>query len=228
MAGFPAKVYQWQAAFVAFVGGAPTDEISQVFEIPAETLKRRMELENWAKLRDSVMVQVASQVNTNLPERVEAKLKLIEDNRKANLEIFAKLREHLLEEVNALRDGRLKLEKHWNFKGMVVTKEVNPGPGDWVNIATYARTIAEGTYRALGDFAAQEKPGSDAPAGAGAPQPPAITIILPGAIAQPREQRAVTDAKAGQVIDLRPLAEEPAAPASHASASPDEAEPQQH
>ena len=83
-------------------------------------------------------------------------------------------------------------------------KEVEPGPGDWVNIATYLRTISEGTYRALGDFQSQEKPGQDAPAGAAGPATPAITIILPGAIALPRQERSVNEERnKGQVIDLR-------------------------
>src|ERR1035441_6862127 len=76
-------------------------------------------------------------------------------------------------------------------------------PADWVNIATYAQTVAQGTYRALGDFQAQDKPGQDAAGGqAQAPQGPAITIILPSVVALPRSQRGLPTANEGQVIDL--------------------------
>lgn len=202
-------VIPWQAAFVAFCNGAPEDEIAQIFSIPADTLAERMRKENWRKLREDVQVNAIAQARNTLPDRIEAKLKLIQANREENLKVFATLREHLIESVRALAERRLKLQKHWKGKfDQVITAEVDPGPGDWVNIATYARTIAEGTYRALGDFQAQEKPGSDAPAGAQAPSAPAITIILPGAIAQPRSERRLEDGKAGQVIDLTPLATE--------------------
>lgn len=203
-------VYSWQAAFVAYCNGAPEEEISQIFDIPEGTLRNRMVMENWRKLRDEVLVCRAGQESA-LPAKVDAKLKLIQENRAENLKVFGKLREHLLKVVTALAEGTgeapgLALEKQWHNKGSVVRAAVAPGPGDWVNIATYARTVAEGTYRALGDFAAQEKPGSDAPTGAAPPTAPAITIILPAAIAAPRQERVIEEDKPGQVIDLTQVA----------------------
>lgn len=195
-------IYAWQAAFVAFCNGAPEDEIAHIFSIPMETLKARMNAEGWAKLRTKL--PLATVHGESLPAKTEAKLKLIEQNRAENLRVFAELRDDLLEVVAKLRSGELKLEKQFHNKGSVVRADVDPSIVDRVNLATYAQTIANGTYRALGDFQGQEKPGQDAAAGSAAPSGPAITIILPGAIATPRQQRP----EDSQVIDLTPLTSE--------------------
>jgi hypothetical protein len=113
-----------------------------------------------------------------------------------------------LEQVQALKSGELRVERLFNGKLGILRAETAPTTGDWVNIATYARTIADGTYRALGDFQGQDKPGSDAPAGTVNAAQPSITIILPAAIAVPRAERQITEAKQGQVIDLTPVAPE--------------------
>lgn len=207
--GLAVTAYPWQAAFVAYCNSAPEDEISQIFSIPLPALKERMTKENWHKLREDVLVNALAKADSRLPTKVEARLAIIQANRDENLKAFTKLREHALEMIGALAERRLKLEKQFFAPklGTVVRADVDPGPGDWVNIATYLRTIAEGTYRALGDTAPGEKAGSDAPAGTQLPQPPAITIILPGAIASPREDRRLDEAKMGEVIDLREVTE---------------------
>ena len=202
----PKSKIRWQAAFTAFCNGTPEEEIAQIFQIPLNRLKVKILDEGWRTLRTKLPLATLPNREpvSTLPAEVSAKLEVIEDNRKANLAAFSKLRDHLLEVVTALKDGRLKLEKQFNFKGNIVRAEVNPGPSDWVNIATYAQTIAQGTYRALGDFQGQEKPGQDALAGqATMPQAPAITIILPGVIAAPRAERKERE---GTVIDVRDAA----------------------
>jgi len=200
----------WQAAFVAYCNGTPEEEIAQVFNIPFATLKQRMSFEGWHGLRSKLPLAVipANGGESGLPARVEAKLQLIAENRQKNLGVFVELRDRLIEKLQAWKAGTLKVEKAFNNKGVIVTHEAAPGPGDWVNIATFAQTIAQGTYKALGDMAAQDKPGQDSPAGqVNTPQGPAITIILPGVVALPRQDRAVDDARAGQVIDVRPVVE---------------------
>lgn len=213
MAGALNRFYHWQAAFVAFCNGVPEDEIAAAFCIPYDKLKQRMSEECWSGLREKLPIATVPQAGAvatgeapGLPARVNARLKMVEENRAENLRGFAKLREHALEMITAMQEKRLMLKKHFFAAkaGQVVEKEVEPGPGDWVNVATYLRTIADGTYRALGDFQGQEKPGQDASAGATMPQAPAITIILPGAIATPRS----AEPNQAQVIDLRTLTDE--------------------
>ncbi len=194
------------AAFVAFCSGVPVEEIALSFGMSEDSLRQRINREGWASLR-AKMPPVEAHATTTVgglpvvPDEREAKLVALQVNRARNLKVFEDLREHLIDVVQRLKGGQLVMEKHFNFKGHITTVQVPPTSGDWVNIASYAKTIAEGTYRALGDFAAQEKVGQDAIAGQASA--PAITIILPGAIAAPRNERIME----GQVIDLTSQAE---------------------
>lgn len=201
----------WQAMFVAYCNGVPEDEIALVFNVPLMTLKKRMSHECWATLREKLPLVTngaGEGRSTAIAPTTNAKLKLIEENRLENLKVFTSLRDDLLDVLAKLRSGDLKLEKQFHNRGMVVRADVDPTIVDRVNLATYAQTIANGTYRALGDFQGQEKPGQDAAAGTAAPSGPAITIILPGAIGAPREQREMKTAKSSEVIDLTPLTQE--------------------
>lgn len=195
-ANSPTTKYNWPAVFVAYCNGCPLEELAQVYGIELITLRAYEMNQGWAKLRASI--PQAQETALMKPGDAARKLKLIEENRLQNLGIWVELRDHLLTVVRDLKDGKLKIERLFHNKGMIVRDETDPTTGDMVNIAAYAKTIAEGTYRALGDFQAQEKAGQDASAGAAASGVPAITIILPGVIAAPREQRAAR----GQVIDV--------------------------
>lgn len=89
-----------------------------------------------------------------------------------------------------LRVGTLRMKKHFLRKGQVIEYEAEPGIIDRLNIATYARTVAEMTYRALADHAANGAYKTDASPGITPPSPP-VTFILPGPIARPRGERSV-------------------------------------
>jgi hypothetical protein len=218
-------IYNWPAAFTAFCTGTDYDEISTVFGIPITTLRSKASNEKWPALREKVHSHAVALWNSEhevpavsesgeaptsrsaviIPDKVEAKLELIARNREENFRVACELRDHLMEQVKKLKDGSLILEKVFNGKEGISRADVSPGPGDWVNIATYARTIAEISYRALGDVQVTEHRSTGAGAnalgagGAGG-SVPAITIILPGAIAAPRAER---EAKQAEVIDLR-------------------------
>jgi hypothetical protein len=201
----------WQAMFVAYCNGVPEDEIALVFNTPLMTLKKRMSSESWASLREKLPLATNGAGNgrsTALEPATNAKLKVLEENRQENLKVFTSLRDDLLDVLAKLRSGDLKLEKQFHNRGSVVRAVVDPSIVDRVNLATYAQTVANGTYRALGDFQGQEKAGQDASAGTAAPTGPAITIILPGAIGAPREQREMKTAKGSEVIDLTTLTSE--------------------
>lgn len=222
----------WQAAFVAYCNGTAEDEIAQVFDIPLLKLKVKMQAEGWAALREKMPLvttragqnatALALRGTAGLPAEIEAKLAVIQENRAKNLTVFVDLRDRLLEQLQAWKAGNLRIEKSWSNKGVVTTHEAAPGPGDWVNIATFAQTIAQGTYRALGDFQAQDKPGQDAVGGAqlNPSLGPAITIILPGAVAMPRAERGIDDARQGQVIDVREVIESATSPPATPQAQP--------
>jgi hypothetical protein len=163
-----------------------------------KTKVQRSAVQLWQEVPETGRSAVAT-----IPSKVEAKLALIADNRQKNYEAACKLRDHALSILDKLGKGELQFEKVFNSKaGGVVRAVIGPSSGDWVNIATYLRTIADLTYRALGDMAEKGPDGTGTSAGPNAPGAPAITIILPGAIAAPRAEREIKEAQAGKVIDL--------------------------
>ena len=95
------------------------------------------------------------------------------------------------------------MEQVFHNKGQIVRTTREISPADLVNIATFARSVHDMTYKALGDTTAQTERGQDGPPGQ--TQAPQIIINLPSAIAQPRQQMAMLEEakKAGiRIIDV--------------------------
>ena len=178
--------YPYTPAFVAFLGGTPAEEIAEEFDIPLKSLLAKIRQEGWRGLAN----RIAGRITADWTPHEDAFAK-IDANRAQNYDTAAKLREHLNEIVAALRAGTLRIKRQFQQKGQITEYEAPLGPSDWLSLATYARTIADMTYRALGDVQAQQKPGQDAPTGAKAPPAPPVTIVLPAAIALPRGERSV-------------------------------------
>ncbi len=180
--------YPYTPAFVAFCGGAPLEEIAHEFNIPIESLKAKIRQDAWRSLANRISGRIAVEVTSH-----DEALNKIETNRAKNYETAAKLRDHAIEIIHCLRAGTLRIKKRFQQKGQLVEQEVEPGPADWLSIATYLRTVTDMTYRALGDFQAQGgKAVQDAPAGTPSPPAPPITIVLPSAVARPRQERGLT------------------------------------
>lgn len=185
-------------AFAAYCRGTPAEEICSAFGLTMPALLKRMEIENWAGLR-TVMVSVPVVNRPDLSPLANARMNLIEEHRAANYRNARLMQEHLTSVLSKLAAGDLKVKKTQlhGKSGCWSETETDPSTGDLVNLATYAKLVAELGYRALGDLAGGEKGSPDANAGPGSVAP-AVTIILPGAIGAPRDQRGQT------VIDLRP------------------------
>lgn len=177
--------YPYTPAFVAFCGGAPFEEIAVEFKIPLASLQAKARQEGWRALANRMAVPGAGD-RTPYAEKLDR----CEVNRAKNYEIAAKLREHVVEIIHSLYAGTLRIKKRFQQKGQMVEYEAQPGPGDWLNIASYARTVADMTYRALGDHTANGGHKADASAGMPPPAPP-VTIVLPGAIAHPRTEHSL-------------------------------------
>ena len=157
--------YAYTPAFIAFCGGAPVEEISAEFSIPLESLKAKMRQEGWRGLAN----RMAGRITADLVPH-DGALAKCEANRAKNYETAVRLRDHLMEVVAALRAGTLRIKKVLHYKGQTIEYEAQPGPADWVSISNYAMTIANMSYRALGDFGAIG--GYRADAGPGTPPPP--------------------------------------------------------
>lgn len=186
--------YNWAAMFTAYAGGSKLDEIAQIFACPMPILRRAAMTQDWATMSAKLITPAARDV----PDVTEARLKRLEANRAKNFELADILREKLMLDFIALRNGTLKVERAVAYKGEVHHTEVEPGPQDMVALANAAKNVAEMTYRALGDVAAEDRQITPHRNGDGA----SITVILPTVVHasnSPRQEKIVQ-----QVIDLRP------------------------
>jgi hypothetical protein len=206
--------YSYTPAFVAYCQGAPVEEIAAELKIPVTSLQAKIRQEGWRGLANRMSGRIPADAGPN-----DDALNRIEANRAKNYEIAAKLREHVIEIVIALRAGTLRMKKQFQHKGQIVEYEAKPGPAEWLNIATFARTVFDLTYRALGDFGANGGYKADASPGTPPPAQP-ISIILPAAIARPREERSVevecapVEPGSGQATAVRALLPAPPPAAS--------------
>lgn len=193
----------WASIFLAFTRGAGPEELAEVFAVPVHLVRQRIKNEGWSALRDSADTllpaaddSVRRRIEDLQVQKAEARLQQIEDNRRANFEVACALRDDLFNLIRQIQDGTAKVEKLFCHKGEVIRAEQDVSYSDRVNLANYARTIADLSYRALGDSAAafgagtrqDGPPGSAAQAAqAGASQ---INIIIPSVIASDRQSRA--------------------------------------
>jgi hypothetical protein len=214
----------WAAAFTSYVGGSTLEEIGAVFGIPETTLKARSVSEKWKVMKEKILTQSRALVTTDtgpmsqleannslLPPEVRARLALIKQNREVQYQRAVKMGEELDRILQGIRAGTYRVGKYMSVpKSSPVWVEAAPGPADLVNIATYARTLADLAYRALGDAAADGQERRAEVSATNSPQQ-AITIILPTAIGAPRGERILPPGD-GPVIDLRP--EPPGSPQS--------------
>jgi hypothetical protein len=141
--------------------------------------------------------------NQLLPPEIRARLALIKQNREQQYQRAVRMGEELDRILQGIKDGTYRVGKHISVpKVGPVWVEAAPGPADLVNIGTYARTLADLAYRALGDAAADGQERRAEVSATNSPQQ-AITIILPTAIGAPRGERILPQGN-GPVIDLRP------------------------
>lgn len=189
---------QRAAAFVEFCKGQTLEEISFGLSIPIDLVKNWYHNENW--LGNSRQALVPVQRVGELAKRDTA---AIEANRQVNLNIARKLQEELLETIDKLRKGELILEKVF-ANGR--REKVLAGPKDVECIANTARTVADISYRALGDVIEIKHTGDQRPdAGGGAGNQ--ITIVLPSLVATPRQKRAeITEVSEAKTVTIDLLA----------------------
>lgn len=180
----PDRGYNRAAAYEEFRSGGQLEDISLALAIPIHELKRWAREENWVALtRRSAGAVVPLNEDGATAERAKERIKA---NREKNLLIAQKLQEDLLEVIEKLRAGTLKVKKVF-ANGMAV--DLDPGLRDRGDLALYAKNVAELSYRALGDVTESAKNPPSDPAASSAGQ---ITIILPPAVASPRQKRLDT------------------------------------
>lgn len=120
----------------------------------------------------------------------ERRLAQIRDHRDSNFQAAQAMQDDLMQDLLALREGRLKSRRlFFSSKTNTVTEHVTDLTwDDKVKLATFAKLVADLGYRALGDVVPAEGKSDQGP-GAQAQPSQAITIILPAVIQKPREER---------------------------------------
>jgi hypothetical protein len=203
--------------------------LSEAFNIPLPVLRQQMSRQRWAALREQLPLATTSlaavpnvidgqrnpfsttlavlpldkPIPGQLPALMQKKLEALAANREINYRQADRLRKELDRILDRLEAGTLTIEQVFCNKGLVLREERNLNLQDMVALATYAKMVQDMGYKALGDTAASDRPTQDGPAGQSAPPP--ITLILPGAISEPREKRALKAALRAQghrVVDV--------------------------
>lgn len=192
----------FQAAFLSYCRGYPLGEIALFYGIPLVDLEKRALDEHWAQLAGEIKVPAAKGTRAGDMAVINERL---EQNRTTNYRMFCKLRDVLVQKIGELQEGTLKVERLFHDKksGAVVSGWAEPGPSDLVSLATAAKTVAEGTYRALGDMVAAEDKSQRSLAPA-----VGITVLIPGIVATKGSSPPadpVESAKPAQaeIVDLR-------------------------
>ena len=171
--------HNYAAAFLEFMNGGSLEEISKTLDIPYQKLFRRARGERWASLVNKL---TAAAPETDSPAS-ELAIKRVMENREKNLVIARILQTDLLEQVEMLQEGFLTVSRPTSAGAII---EVPAGIKERAELASYARDVAELSYRALGDAAPSRTESVNASSNS-AHTP--ITIILPQVIALPRSAR---------------------------------------
>jgi len=192
----------WTAIFVSYCNGVPLEQLAEIHDISLDAIKRKAVADNWKAGRlelplvtnlDTPVAAVDAAGRNALdllPADAKAHRLAVAANREKNLAVARQLQDDIAEKVAALREGRFKIKKAVKIKmskdvERVEIVELDPTPAECLTLATYAKTVADLSYRALGDMGSgREKGETDL-----REQPPALTVILPAAIAKPRPRR---------------------------------------
>jgi len=173
--------YNYALAFVEFCSGTPLEDISSILNIPLKTLRTHARQNGWRKLADTLASRLSQ---TSTTPKAEQEMQRVRENRERNYQTARRLQDDLDTTVDALLDGSLRVGKVLSNGNQVF---VLPSIKDRLELATYAKHVAELSYRALGDTV----PATERDA---APQPmPTVQINLPAAVAMPRLLRALPE-----------------------------------
>lgn len=189
--------HNYAAIFAEYCNGASLENLAEVFGVETDVLRRIANEQKWSVLASKVQEKAFALVKSNgdsamvlgsTPDKIEARAMVIQENREKNYRLWCRLRDEAGEVIMALAERRLKFKKYWNNKGQIVEKEVDPTMNDRTALASYFQMIAMGTYQALGDKGVISGAKMDG-IGDNPSAVPQITIVLPGAICAPREER---------------------------------------
>lgn len=197
------------AAFLTYIETGDLAMASELHGIPLDKLTRRASNERWAQLREVALSKGSLAVARSVERALgpdAAKLELIHRNREKNFKIAEQMRDDLQDLVQGIRSGSLEIEecKVQAKTGAIIRYNRKPSIGDRVALVNYASQIAALGYTALGDAPASRSAdtGGGKGPGGGSAAPQQINIVLPFAIAKPRDEATAGSASDGPVVDV--------------------------
>src|SRR5262249_16797970 len=136
--------YNYGLAFVEFSRGISLEDVSNTLNIPLKTLRTHARQNGWRKLADTLASRLAESSTT---PKAEQEMQRVRENRERNYQTARKLQDDVDRTVDALLDGSLRVGKVLSNGTQVF---VMPGIKDRLDLSTYAKHVAELSYRALG------------------------------------------------------------------------------
>jgi len=188
------KTAPWAACFLTYIETGDVTMAAQLHGIDSKAAANKASAEHWGELRD-IALQKGTLAATRALERSlgpdAARLEVLHQNREKNFKLAEQMRDDLQELVQGIRDGTLEIEEVKVVKGVVTRYTRRPSIGDRVALVNYASQIAALGYTALGDAPASRSADASTPtARGGGATAPQIQIVLPFAVARPRDEVA--------------------------------------
>ena len=185
--------YDWTGAFVEFCNGTSIPDCALIFEIPVDALRNYATSQRWELRRQEKAIIKNAPNALKSSEEIERKARLSREIREEIIAAYRPLLRDAGRIAMAIEDGTATKEKQWhNSKfGEVIRADCPLELADKQIAAQYIATIANGIYSALGESsgaAGAAKLGGHS-GDSGSMAAPSVTIVLPGVIGAPRQER---------------------------------------
>lgn len=138
--------HNWSAMFIAYSRGLSFAEISEMFGVEERVLERVARKQQWEELNLKLQAHPIEDESV-LAHRLQA----VEDNRQRNLEAAEDFRDTLIQQARLAATGDLEIEHVVKFKEGYDIAKTKAAPKDLKALADSLRTMADMSYRALGD-----------------------------------------------------------------------------
>jgi len=162
----------WAAIYSGYVSGMSPRQLAANYNVPLKLIKHRIRSEQWAFLAENLPAKTKPPPGAGFARETVAW-----QNREANYAMFELLRQGLSKRLTALANDELKIETVKATREGVQVVESEPTPRDLQQLASAAKTLAEGSYRALGDMTEHERK-----EGIGQSAGQAINIVIPNVV----------------------------------------------
>ena len=183
--------YDWTGAFVEYCNGTSIPDCALIFEIPVDALRNYATSQRWELRRQEKAIIKNAPNALKSSEEIERKARLSREIREEIIAAYRPLLRDAGKVALAIQDGTATKEKQWHNKGAVVRADCPLELADKQIAAQYIATIANGIYSALGESsgaAGAAKLGGHS-GDSGSMAAPSVTIVLPGVIGAPRQER---------------------------------------